>query len=369
MNEIKVYLQYPWTFPDSPYYKYLMESPTKGIRYKNVSNQKGVSTNKRFIWTMRWLKVYLRKIVNFIYPSMPNSHLSPKGNYDLIHCAHCLSKNKDKPWVADIEFPGQLWVSGRPPKNKRKVLKLLSSKNCKKLIFWTKMMQNDFLKEFPQLKHKCVIIYPSIPSQKIIKKTDSNINLLYTGRYFYGKGGLHSLEVIDRLTKKYKNVHGTIVSSVPKNIEEKYSKNKKIQFYKLMPQEKFFEIFSKADIFIYPGYSDSFGFAIPEAMSFGAIPVSVDISNRRELIEEGKTGFLIKITNWNHKNLIKLGEIINGNAEKIISDLEEKVKKLIKDKNLRKRMSQNCIKEIKSGKFFMEKNNLKIKNIYGEAVK
>ncbi|MBU2612619.1 MAG: glycosyltransferase family 4 protein [Nanoarchaeota archaeon] len=364
---IKVYLQYPWIFPDSPYYKYLISSPSKGIEYQNISKQKGVSTNKKFIEIMRWSKVYFKKIVNSFFPSFPNSHSSPKGNYDLIHCAHCLSRNKDKPWVADIEFPGQLWLSGGIAKNKKRVRKLLFSNNCKKLIFWTKKMQEDFLREFSDLRGKCVVIYPSIPRQKI-KKKNSGVNLIYTGRYFYGKGGLHALEVMDRLTKKYRNVSGVIVSSVPGHIRKKYSENKKIQIYDLMPQKKLFEIFSKSHIFIYPGYSDSFGFAIPEAMSFGVIPISADISNRNELIREGKTGFLIPIS-ADHGKLIKLGETLEGPAKKIVSDFERKVEILIKDKKLRDKMSGECIREIEVGKFSLKKNNKKIKEIYRGALK
>ncbi len=33
---MKVYLQYPWKFPDSPYYKYLIDSLPDGIEYLNV---------------------------------------------------------------------------------------------------------------------------------------------------------------------------------------------------------------------------------------------------------------------------------------------------------------------------------------------
>jgi len=51
---IKVYLQYPWKFPDSPYYKYLIESPPKGISFQNIQKQKGVITNKRFFWFFKF---------------------------------------------------------------------------------------------------------------------------------------------------------------------------------------------------------------------------------------------------------------------------------------------------------------------------
>ena len=45
MKTIKVYLKYPWKFPDSPYYKYLIDSPPKGIQFSNIQREKGVITN------------------------------------------------------------------------------------------------------------------------------------------------------------------------------------------------------------------------------------------------------------------------------------------------------------------------------------
>ena len=47
-KEIKIYLQYPWKFPDSPYYKYLIDYPPEEIKFENISNQKGVIINKKF---------------------------------------------------------------------------------------------------------------------------------------------------------------------------------------------------------------------------------------------------------------------------------------------------------------------------------
>ena len=43
---------------------------------------------------------------------------------------------------------------------------------------------------------------------------------------------------MDKLTKKYNNVYGTIISDALKDIIKKYSDNKKIKFLELMPQKK-----------------------------------------------------------------------------------------------------------------------------------
>ena len=118
MNNIKVYLQYPWKFPDSPYYKYLINNPPKEIEYLNVQKQEGVITNKRFFWFSNFLKRNIRKWINFFKFSIPNAHLSPDGEYDLIHCAHCLSKN-NKSWVADTEGVWQFYIGEKTKRAKR----------------------------------------------------------------------------------------------------------------------------------------------------------------------------------------------------------------------------------------------------------
>ena len=112
MKNIKVYLQYPWKFPDSPYYKYLIDSPPEGIEFQNSKKQKGVITNKRFFWFSNFIKRNIRRFATKLKLSIPNAHLTKtKEEYDLIHCAHCLSKNKNKPWVADIEGIFSLMIS------------------------------------------------------------------------------------------------------------------------------------------------------------------------------------------------------------------------------------------------------------------
>jgi len=359
-KQIKVYLQYPWKFPDSPYYKYLIENPPEGIEYLNVEKQKGVIVNKRFLWISNLLKRYLRIFVNIFKITFPNAHLSPDEDYDLIHCAHCLSKNLDKPWVADFESLWQMYIGEKTEKAKKKVRKILQRENCKKIIAWTEETKKEIIKDFPEIKNKVKVVYPAIPKRNFKKKQNEKINLIFSGRYFYWKGGLHALETIDRLTKKYKNVYGIINSVVPEGIKRGYLQNNKIQFYELLPQEKLFELYQESDIMIYPGYSDTFGFAFLEAMSFGIPVITVDGFARKELVENGKTGFVIK----NNKKII---DYIRKKDEETIQQIEKETSKLIEDKKLREKMSKNCLEEIRNGKFSIKERNKKLKKIYEES--
>ena len=130
-KKIKVYLQYPWKFPDSPYYKYLLTEHLDEIEYKNINKQKGVITSRKFFWMSNFLKRRIRGLLRSFAPAALNIHKSPEGNYDLIHCAHCLSKNK-KSWVVDIEAFWQLWASTKiTKKGIERARKVLEKNNCK----------------------------------------------------------------------------------------------------------------------------------------------------------------------------------------------------------------------------------------------
>ena len=300
--------------------------------------------------------------MNLLGLSFPNAHLTRVADFDLIHCAHCLSKNENKPWVADFESEWQMYVGEKTFFGKKSVDKIISKDNCKKIIPWTNGAKRELENRFPKLKNKFEVVYPAVPLMVNNKQYKKQITLLFIARYFYQKGGLHALEAINRLTKKYNNVSGIFISQTPSEIINKYSSNKKIKFYNLMPQQRLFkEIFPLADIFVYPGYTDSFGFALLEAMSFGIPIVTVDGFARKEIVDDGKTGFVVekdKDIDWRK---------ITKNEEEIIEKLVDKTSLLTEDAQLRAKMSKNCFKEIKNGKFSIKERNKKLEKIYAIA--
>ncbi len=366
-KKIKVYLQYPWKFPDSPYYKYLIDSPPNNVKFLNINKQKGVITNKNFFLFSTFLKKIIRGTIKKLNLSIINTHKTNfNENYDLIHCAHCLSKNKNMPWIADFEGVWQMFVSGEKTKQSiNKARNILINKNCKKIIAWTERTKEEFKKYFPEIYHKLEVVYPAVPIPKFIKNKNDKVVLIFIGRYFHGKGGLDTLKVFNSLTQKYSNIECLFVSETPKKIIEKYSSNKRIKFFELMPQERLLkEIYANADILVYPGYSDTFGFALIEAMSFGIPVVSVQGMAREEIIEDGKTGFIIP--------RLKNNSILNHNLfekRKIIENLINKTSLLIEDSKLRKKMSINCKEIIETGKFSIKKRNEKLQSIYEEVIR
>ncbi len=368
MRMLNVYIQRPWKSNDSLYYKFLKESPPSGVKYINLENS-NIIHNKNAMKINYYVKRFIKKIIRKIYPNMPNAHYTPGSDrYDLIHCAHCLSKNKT-PWIGNMEYVGQFWASGGPPSfsGRKKILKILKSPYCKKIVAWTEWVREDIIKYFPEIKDKIEVIYPGIPRQKFIKIKSDKVNLLFMCRHFYFKGGLYAVEVMDRLTKKFDNIEATIVGDIPEEIIKKYSKNKKIKLLGMMPHEELInKVFPSADIFLYPSFNDTFGFPITEAMSFGLPVVGAERNSRRELIENGKTGFLVK-TSFEDE---KIPYYLRNLEKNLLMGLMDKTERLIKDEKLRIKMSKECRKLFEpSGKFSAETRNRKLKNIYIETMK
>jgi len=371
---IKVYLQYPWKFPDSPYYKYLVENPPERIEYLNAEKQKGVIINKRFFWFSNFLKRNIRRFVNLFELSLPNAHLTRiKQDYDLIHCAHCLSLNKDKPWIADFESEWQLYLGKRTKRGVEKVRRILLDRNCKKIMPWTQTTANEIIEEFPEIKDKVEVVCPAIPVNKRISKKNKNdkITILYATRYFWFKGGVIALEVYRKLKQKYDNkIELIFISDVPENIKRKYPE---LKIRNLVPQKELFGLYSKSDIFFYPSFVDTFGFGQLEAMGFGLPIVTVNTKytkTKKEIIEDNKNGLVFDVEDIITKRLIdEKGKLVIREEKKIIDELFENCCNLINNKKLRQKMSKNCIKEIKNGKFSIERRNRQLKKIYEEALK
>ncbi len=382
---MRVFLQYPWRFPDSPYYKYLIENPPKDVQYLNVSNQKGVITDKTRLHKVNLLKRFIRESIRRLKLPLINARTTKTNEkYDLIHCAHCLSKN-NSPWVMDIEVLWQLYLGGNINRTStNRIRKLLLRKNCKKIIAWTEHARKELENKFPEVKDKIEVVYPAIPITKFQKIKDKKIRLLFVGRSFFEKGGLDVLRAFDKLTFKHKNIECIVVSEISQSIKEKYKYNKKIKFLELMPKEELNKLYASTDIFVYPGYSDTFGFAILEAMSWGIPIISVKGGSKEELIDDGKTGFVVEIPKKPFPGANKVkndrsathphykdwtgDEIEFTEKPDVIKNLVGKTSLLIEKPRLLKKMASNCVNEIKSGKFSVERRNKNLHKIYKEAL-
>jgi len=359
-------------------YRDLINSPPENVYY-NISDF--AHTTKDFI--------LLRKVKRFLWDKYiklkpPSTYV--KTDLDLIHSSSIMVLNK-KPWVMDLEHVCALTgfhVNKLFDKNYRnKIIKILSSEYCKKIMPWTfaakKSMENCF--NFNWLKRKLEVVYPAFKVRSLKKTKNEKTKLLFVGRRFYVKGGKQVLDAFEILNRRY-DVDLTIISDTPKEIEDKYKKIENIHF---LPSNFTIETlvknyYSKSDIFIFPSYIDTFGMVLLEAMSCGLPVITTDVYASPEIVDNSKTGFLIHspfscyranfIHKWdenseawnNFVNFLKLKQ------PKIIGQIVEKTAILIENKSLRKRMGKSGRREIEKGKFSIKKRNEKLERIYEEAI-
>lgn len=368
MKNIKVCLKYPWKSPDSSYYKNILDFPPKNVSYINYTKKTHkmvvIGSGKKFE-SMRVLKNRIRKILRFFH--IPNLVFTNGKNYDLIHCAHCLSLNR-KPWVVDTEVYDRLAAAGGDVADngigKWIIKNRLESKYCKKIIAWSQDCKKTFENAFPnnlEILNKIEIIPFAIPQINIKKTTHKKLKILFVSRWFDAKGGRQTLEVFDRLSKIHNDAEFFFICPTPIKFKKKYSNNKKIKIMDLVPQEKLFkEIYPSSDIFFYPGFGDSYGFAVPEALTYGLPVITTNTFAKKELVSNGKTGFLI--------NMPKSWKGYEDMNEDFINNLVSSTSLLIKDKRLREKMGKNAIKEARD-KFSIEKRNEKLRAIYEGSLK
>ena len=126
----------------------------------------------------------------------------------------------------------------------------------------------------------------------------------------YGEG--QDQKLIETLIKKYKIEDQVVLTGYTKNIEDKIR---------------------EGSIYAFPSRSDGFGLVLTEAMECGLACVAFDCPcGPSEIIEEGKTGYLVPF----------------GDINCFASRLEM----LINDEDLRKRMGEEGRKQVK--RFYME---------------
>jgi glycosyltransferase involved in cell wall biosynthesis len=371
MDKIKVFLQYPWKSPDSSYYKNIIDFPPENIEFVNNT---GDNQNKKFevigsskeFENKRRLKNFLRNVLKFF--KIPNLVYTPKGDYNLIHCAHCLSLNR-KPWVMDTEIYDRVSSTGEISYSKFGkwiIRRRLESPHCKRIICWSEDCKRTFEEAFPgnqKILKKIDIVPFALENPRFKKISHKNIRILFVARWFEAKGGKQTLEIFDRLSKKNPEIEFIFICRTPQEFKNKYSDNKSIKIIDLMPQEDLFKkIYPSCDVFFYPGFGDSYGFAIPEALSYGLPVITSNTFAKSELIEDGKNGFLVEIPkDWNWTNY---GDM----DERLLSNFMDKTSRLIKNKKLRESMSQSAIRFAKD-KFSIEKRNKKLSEIYYNSTK
>jgi len=268
-------------------------------------------------------------------------------------------------------------------KNKRyfsKVKKVLSSKYCKKLMPYTLASKLSMVHGgLGELEYKIHVLPPAKKAIPRFKKQKNKIpKVLWAGRFFWEKGGNTVIQVFDKIKKDLK-FDLIMLGPVPEEIKEKYKNCNNIFFIENKTCDNvLWEQFKEADIFFYPTNLDSFGLAMIDAMNHRLPIITSDMFSAPEIVENGKTGFVVNHPmKWHDEKFQNLelfpGEYLKKlkvfHDKKYIEELAKKLMILIKEKKLREKMGEAGYKEVSEGKFSIKIKNKKLEEIYRESIK
>ena len=175
----------------------------------------------------------------------------------------------------------------------------------------------------------------------------NNKNILLLGRLEQRKGTFDLLDIADNVLQE--NSTFNLVLAGDGNLEVVKEKIDKLQLkdnVKLLGwinKEQREEVFKNTAIFVLPSYNEGMPMAILEAMSYGIPLVVSDVGDIPYLVNDEDNGYLI-----------------NAGDKK---QLEDRILRLIKDKDLRSKISRNNYEKVKD-KFNLQLNLKKLENIY-----
>lgn len=256
-----------------------------------------------------WYFPYLRKIEKLVL-SLLTALRIPKLRYirhpecDLIHSAQYPLLNRT-PWVLDFEDVSVFtWYEHALLKNplvKRLLEHTLASKPCRAILPWTNAARHSLENalDTSSFKEKIRVIYPVMTPQPDIediireKRTAKKLKILFIGTAFYAKGGVETLVAIDELSKSYP-LELVMISNVPKAYQKRYKDNPSIRFLSKIPLEVLRSHYRTGHLFLAPYHTDTFGFVLLEAFSYGIPAVGTDQFAIPEIIEDGVNGSIVQ---------------------------------------------------------------------------
>ncbi len=304
---------------------------------------------------------------------------------DVIHSTQSLL-DPNVPYVCDFEhaavFSGYNQFALSHERFVKNLKTILESQKLKKLLAWSDAAKASLLNfvDSPIIREKVQTVYPVItPPEKLEKKDDSVIRFLFIGGNFYEKGGIETLMAFDQISEKY-DTELTLISTVPAPVHERFSKNKRIKISPRVPYEEVKKLYHQSHVFVMPTHMDTFGFVIPEALSYGLPVIAEDSFSRPEIISHEKSGWLVKsyyscfgakgeyIYPTNGELYRKRKEATINPPEWYVTELARAIEKFIVDSKLRNECAKNARKECTEGKFSPKIWKETMNQVYGDAI-
>lgn len=163
-----------------------------------------------------------------------------------------------------------------------------------RIVLLTRAQYDNYLKFsiFKKLfREKTLIIPNGIESHRILdhkKQINGRLSCIFVGRFEKRKGIFDLLTVAEQLREE--DIEFLIIGYGPLPNNQKYSNN--IKMIGRVPNEGIFSYYDRCQVFFMPSYSEVFSNSLLEAMARGLVLLTSDIPGIREIIQEGRNGYL-----------------------------------------------------------------------------
>jgi len=213
----------------------------------------------------------------------------------------------------------------------------------------------DFLKH---LGAKNTIAIPNGIDTNVFRKVKTDLTkslglngaivITFVGRLIYAKGVQDLISAFPMIKETIPNVKLLIVGDGPyrRQLEELTMEtgwSKDINFLGQKTQEQVTEILSVTDVFVNPSYSEGLPTSVLEAGAIGVPIVATDVGGTREIVENGKTGLLIR--EREPGQIAEAVSLLAGNKQAAPENLARKLGKSARLKIVNNYSWENAVRE------------------------
>ncbi len=369
-------------------YEELVTDPPQGYRF--IHHVGGLESASIVLNKTKWAFATLESTNRVIPVHLLRSYLDlfvRSDGVDLIYAVMRLCWRRD-PWVVDFlgEQPHVI-VGGERifAVCKPLVRKALASRACRKIIYDVEAGKRALLSllAMPELDPKIAVIYPAMRAKKFVKReSKGRVRLLFVGsanidtaNQFETKGGRILLEAFLDLRRRYKDLELVVRSKVPADVRHRFASVEGLTILEeILPSEQLERLFLDADIFVAPVHTVP-SKTIVQAMSYELPIVMTDVWSAPELIEDGRTGIMIRHPTAHmftdgfvvHFDSPEYRRVLSTVNPELVRGVVESVTGLIENPELRRRLGRQAREEVEGGRFSPKQRSKALKQVLDEA--
>ncbi len=382
-----IYLEPSWKQPISA--QSLIQYPPQG--YQFITSETPIDKAVRLAASMGFAYTWQRRLEKVAPLWLAKSYLGkfnrpPKEaslTYSIIHIVF-----RQEPWVLDMQCEPPFMLVGDErhfDRYKGVVEKALASVYCRKIIYPIEAGRKALLAAIggERLEAKIEVVPWAVPERKFVKSfNESKTRLLFVNSgnigetwHFEKKGGKEILEAFLELSRKHNNLELVIRSALSPEVKYKCRHIENIKLIDTpIPWGELEKEWMSADIFVLPAPTTPLVVFL-DAMSYELPIITTDVWANREMVEDGRTGFLVpksEVAQYIDEFGIHLysrefKEVVRTIDPKMVAALVDKISILIENKELRRKMGKTARWEVEHGRFSINNRNEKLKRIFDEA--